>query len=129
MGCSVHGTLVLRWRAEGSLQVIGQTELLPVVLVKYECRSLFHHRRVIYFIDNDSARHSMVKAYSPSLESNKLIQFANSIETDTQTWCWYTRVPSPSNPADAPSRLDLVPSKNNSWAKVVPAPVIPQELL
>jgi len=71
----------------------------------------------------------MVKAYSPSIESNKLVQFANAIESDTQTWCWYTRVPSASNPADAPSRLELVPSKHNGWAKVVSAPNIPQELL
>ena len=128
-GCEVHAALVARWKSEGSLQVIGQTELLPIVLVKYEYKQLFRHRRIIFFIDNDAARCSMVNGYSPSMESNRLIQFATATDQDVQCWCWYTRVPSTSNPADAPSRLELKPSKDNAWASVVPAPDIPASLL
>ena len=71
----------------------------------------------------------MVNGYSPSMESNRLIQFATATDQDVQCWCWYTRVPSASNPADAPSRLELTPNKDNAWASVVPAPEIPAGLL
>ena len=63
-GTRVHPKLVERWRAEGATQVIGQTELLPVILLKHAYRQLFEHRRIIFYIDNDSARFSLVNSYS-----------------------------------------------------------------
>ena len=41
---------------------------------------------------------------------------------DKQSWSWYTRVPSKTNPADDPSRGVLVPSSSNLFAKVVDMP-------
>ncbi len=109
------------------VQVIGQTEILPIVLCKWAYRSIFKSRRVLFFVDNDSARHALTAGYSVSTESNRLIQFANKCEAEIQTWTWYTRVPSSSNPADDPSRLVLIPSESNCWANVVEPPDIPNE--
>ena len=43
-------------------------------------------------------------------------------------WIWYARVPTHSNPADAPSRLVLEPSEDNDFAEVVEMPKIPLSL-
>ena len=128
-GCDVPKKLISRWRRDGIIQVIGQAELLPVVICKWAYTRLFQGRRVIYFIDNDSARFALTAGYSISCESNRLIQFANRCESGCQTWSWYTRVPSLSNPADDPSRLILVPSPSNLWANVVDPPEVPNELI
>ena len=112
--------LVDKWRSGGLEQVIGQAELLPVVLVKHSMAQQLKHRRIIYYVDNDSARQSLTKGYSPSIHSNHIIQTMNSLESLTQSWSWFTRVPSASNPADEPSRLVLIPSASNHFAKVVP---------
>ena len=127
-GTPVPHEMVRRWRKDGSLQVIGQTEILPIVVCKWAYRRLFHNRRILFFVDNDSARHAMTAGYSASYESNRLIQVANRCEAEFQTLCWYTRVPSASNPADGPSRLDLTPSESNAWAKVVDPPALPESL-
>ena len=59
-------------------------------------------RRVILFIDNDSARHALVKTNSPS---PAVLGMVLSI-TVCSMGCfpWYSRVTPKSNPADLPSR-------------------------
>ena len=103
-------------------QIIGQAELLPVALVKWADAARFRHRRVLFFVDNDSARHALIKGYSPSRSSNCILQFINRIELDVQTWGWYSRVPSKSNPADAPSRGVMIPGPENAFAKEIDMP-------
>ena len=56
------------------------------------------------------------------MASNQILDFVSRLEMDTQSWSWYTRVPSRSNPADDPSRGVVVPSSSNMFAKAVNMP-------
>ena len=118
-GTAVCAELVADWKAEGKIQTIGQAEILPVVLARLTFQQLFRHRRVCFFLDNDSARMGIIKGGSPSSSSDRMIQAIVSSEHETQCWAWYGRVPSPSNPGDGPSRLRLKPSKENCFATLV----------
>ena len=102
--------------------VIAQAELLPVVLVKWAEAARFQGRRIIYFVDNDGARHSLIKGWSSSQASNQIIEFFNKIEIAYQSMSWFSRVPSKSNPADEPSRGNLTPGPGNAFARVVAMP-------
>ena len=92
----------------GQTQIIGQVEILPVVVAKEIWSKEISSRKVIYFIDNDSARLALIKGYSPVLQSLKLIMQAAKFDASNMSASWYARVPTSSNPADAPSRMCAV---------------------
>ena len=62
-------------------------------------------RRSILFVDNDAARHALIKGYTSSLASARLVASFWEGEAALASYCWVERVPSPSNIADGPSRL------------------------
>ena len=127
-GGRVDDKLVSIWKAAGNVQVIGQAELLPTLLVRMSNSSAFVNRRIIFMIDNDSARQALMKGYSKAPASRLILQMMVELELSTVCWAWYSRVPTRSNPADAPSRLELIPGPDNFHAKVVPMPPIPERL-
>ena len=127
-GGHVCPELVRQWQDEGKTQVIGQAELLPTAMVRLSNNEMFRHRRVIFFIDNDSARQALIKGWSPSVSSSHIVQLMVDAEVGSQTWTWYSRVPTKSNPADDPSRLVFVSGPDNRYARTIPMPDIPKSL-
>jgi hypothetical protein len=128
-GGRIPAQLVRSWKRDGDkIQVIGQAELLPVALSRQVWKERFKHRRLVVFIDNDSARQALVKGWSKSKASTAIIREMLSAELEDQVWVWYGRVPTHSNPADDPSRLILRPSADNDFATVIPMPRIPESL-
>ena len=128
-GGRIPAKLVKAWKADGQkLQVIGQAELLPIALSRRQWRERLRHRRLIAFVDNDSARQSLCRGWSPSASSRSIIRDMLEAEITDQVWIWYARVPTHSNPADDPSRLILVPSEDNDYANIIPMPAIPDSL-
>ena len=99
------GTHLLRKLTQGGekQQIVGQSELLPCLAVKDIWPEKFRDRLVTWFIDNDAARHCLIKGGSPTKESAWLA--TRFWETELEAGChsWFERVPSPSNPADDPS--------------------------
>ena len=57
------------------------------------------------FVDNDSARHALIRGGSPSSASAYLVSAFWKAETALLAYVWVERVPSASNIADGPSRL------------------------
>jgi hypothetical protein len=127
-GWSVPADLVLDWKRDGKVQTIGQAELLPILVVRHSFRAMLRHRRIFFFIDNDSARMSMIRGMSPSDSSNRIISCFNRIESEEQSWAWFARVPSPSNPGDGPSRLRLEPAAENLYSRRVDTLPVPREV-
>ena len=121
--------LIDRWQSEGNVQTIGQAELLPVALGFIKWEKLCRHRRFLVFVDNDSARAPLIRGSSNSTFSDQIVHAIAKHEAVHQTWVWYARVPSASNPADGPSRLRLMPASENLQAVQVEAPCIPEELM
>lgn len=127
-GRPVDDRLIDVWQKGGNVQVIGQAELLPVVMVRAHHLEDFRHRRVIFFVDNDSARQTLIRGYSQATASKSMLRLFVDLELKCQCWTWFTRVPSKSNPSDDASRLDLTPSAANLFATVVQPPEIPAEV-
>eukprot|EP00972_Heterocapsa_arctica_P091302 13471839-Heterocapsa_arctica.AAC.1 len=103
--------------------LINQAELFPGLLSLTTWSGRLFRRRVLFFIDNDGARDSLIKGYSAVEASGHIIGAVGLAEQRLQCQSWFTRVPSPSNIADGPSRLDfvLVEGLGGEWCD----PVVP----
>ncbi|CAE7638477.1 Abcb1a [Symbiodinium sp. CCMP2592] len=116
---------LLRHVQQKSPKVIACLELMAAVATVCKIAPLLKGRRVFCYIDNEAARACMVNMFSPVLAMNRLVQLLSSVVWENSTHLWVSRVPSDSNIADAPSRLDctLVDSLNSQlltfpWALV-----------
>lgn len=101
----VHESLLSLWKGTVGDQLICQIELLAMVLVQWQWKHELHNRRVLLFVDNNSARGGTVKGRSNSPSMDDLVKAFYSIEVHLPSFWWIERVPSKSNPADEPSRL------------------------
>ena len=95
-----------RWRESGSEQVVGQAELLPVVLATLIWKKRLANRYVLWWLDNDAARQGLINGYSRSARRAQVIDDALMLMSFNSIYSWFGRVPSPCNPADMPSRLE-----------------------
>ena len=117
-GTLVGEPLVRQWSNNGDKeQLIGQAELLPVLLAKSIWKDVFKNRPNITFIDNDSARYGLIRGYSPVLDSSRIISESWMFDAVLGTASWFARVPTASNIADAPSRLDFTALERMSGSK------------
>ena len=85
-------------------QLIGQAEILPMVVSRIVWSGLIEGRDVIHYVDNDAARFSCIKGCSPCQGSAWLIQAFWETEVINQTRTWISRVPTECNVGDGPSR-------------------------
>ena len=90
---------------EGQRQVIGQAELLPLLVAKTIWREFLSNRKVIYFMDNDGSRQAVIKGYSPVITSLRIILKCAHSDAVSRSTPWYARVPTKSNIGDEPSRM------------------------
>ncbi len=119
--CDTH--LLRKLTSEGEkTQIVGQSELLPCLAVKEIWSEKLRKRLVLWFIDNDAARFCLIKGGSPTKESAWLA--TRFWETELEVGChsWFERVPSPSNPADDPSRGRPSPELNGKASTEAPLP-------
>ena len=58
----------------------------------------------LFFVDNNAARDVAISGAARSPIANKLLDMLLLDEYSAEILAWFQRVPSPSNPADAPSR-------------------------
>ena len=105
-GEAIPGELVTEWKDAGAKKIIAQAELLPIALAKEFWARIIAGRKVLLFVDNEGAKFSCVKMYSDNLHSRRILACMAKAELKTQSWTWFTRVASHSNPADPASRLE-----------------------
>ena len=84
---------------------MGQAEILPVILAQELWGKYLKERRIIAFVDNDAARHAIIRGASPSGPSAVLVSPFWANEAQLGSFCWVERVPTQSKQADGPSRL------------------------
>ena len=99
--------LLEEWKDQGNVRAIAQIELLPILLAKQLWRNRTRHRRVLMFVDNEVAKFACVSMCSFSKHSRNILRALVDEELSNQSWTWYSRVASYSNPSDAASRLDF----------------------
>ncbi len=68
---------------------------------------VFFHTRVINFVDNDAARFGLIKGFSPTLSSARLLNGNSDLDASLQSRSWVERVPTASNIGDPASRLEF----------------------
>ena len=106
-GCEIDPSVIAVWAGSGKEQVIGQAEIYPVVVARALKRNKLLQRRRFFFIDNDSARDSLIAAYSPVIASQSLIYQFLLQDFVSPINAWFARVQSVSNAGDDPSRLNF----------------------
>ncbi len=85
-------------------QIVGQAELVPCLAAKVAWRKRMRNRLVMYYIDNEAAKFSLIKGTSPTRDSAWLVNEFWKREAAQESYSWFERVPSASNCADDPSR-------------------------
>ena len=87
-------------------QIICQLELYTLVLVRSLYAQRLQGRRALFFIDNEAARFAVIKGGTDSPSLATMCRVLATLDQQHGSYNWVERVPSLSNPADAPSRGD-----------------------
>lgn len=87
--------------------IIFETELLALIVSFLLWKNLVNCAPVVFYVDNNSARDVAISASSRSKLIAGLVEQLLKVEDISSCFCWFARVPSPSNPADAPSRGEV----------------------
>jgi hypothetical protein len=103
-GCTIPDSLVRVWLSGGGVQAISQVELIPVLLASRIWQPMLVQRKAIFWLDNDASREGLVRGFSPNVHNRKIISRVSELELSDPCFPWYSRVPTKSNVADAPSR-------------------------
>ena len=76
-----------------------------MVLVRWGFKEPLACRRVLLFVDNNSARGGVLKGRSTSPTMDDLVKAFYAVEVQHPSFWWVERVPSKSNPSEEPSRF------------------------
>ena len=90
-----------------SMNPIHELEVVPILLAAHLWGKAYEGSQVVYYIDNESSRMAHIRGHGETLRAAQMIEAFVGIESSLQHRVWFGRVPSYSNPADSPSRLDF----------------------
>ena len=105
-GASVPEHIVDDWCSKGAKQIITEAELLPILVARVLFKKHFVRRPFLCFIDNEAALAGVVRGTSTNAACARIIEAIVERDLLDGALGWFARVPSASNPADAPSRGD-----------------------
>ena len=107
-GIRVPKGLVQSWTTlGGKQQVIAEAEMLPILIARELLCLSNLVCPVIVFVDNESVKNALIKGYSEVVCLRRMSQVYVEQELNFNLATWVNRVPTASNPADAPSRLSV----------------------
>ena len=105
-GEAVPDTLVSEL-LEKSQHPIYELEVLPVILATSLWAPFIYGSQTVYYIDNEAARSAFVQGTGSTQATKCFINAFDNMETKLNILAWFGRVPSHSNLADLPSRLQF----------------------
>eukprot|EP00435_Cladocopium_sp_Y103_P025107 s3819_g6.t1 len=88
----------------GRQTAIGELETLTVAMALLIWGSELQSVQLMIYIDNEGSKYSLIKGYSVSLAITSICALASTCLDENYILPWFSRVPSPSNVADYPSR-------------------------
>lgn len=115
------GDRVVSRLLEHSSRPIHELEVLPVLVSAILWGHLFRGSQVIYFIDNEFARMAYIRGSGNTHWSNFFLSQFVQLEAKEQHKTWFSRVPTFSNLADGPSRMDF------AWVRSRGASQVPDD--
>ena len=86
--------------------IIFEAELLALIVAFVLWKNFVSKSPVVFFVDNNAARDVAISASGRSQLIQGMIEQLLQVEEISACYAWFARVPSPSNPADGPSRND-----------------------
>ena len=93
--------------ADSKKTIIFEAELLALVLAFAVWKTSLEAVPLICFVDNNSARDVAISGAGRNSTARALVGFLLKLEMAVCAAPWYSRVPTPSNIADDPSRGDV----------------------
>ena len=84
-----------------------ELELLPIVAALYVWEATLKHCQSVFYLDNEAARGALISGSTQSVSGSWLVRTFTVNEMHGQLKVWFARVPTSSNIADKPSRLDV----------------------
>ena len=90
---------------ENSDNPIYELELLPIHIALLLWSHRLRSSHVVMYLDNDAARAAMCKGYGATVSAQRIVQKVMEQECSCELKTWFARVPTHSNIADGPSRL------------------------
>ena len=101
------GTLILAAAMQALLRFsenpIYYLEILPLLVSVATWAEYLEGSQLVMYLDNDAARHSMIRCHAEASYVDRTIQRFLRFETELQLRLWFGRVPTSSNIADPPS--------------------------
>ena len=91
--------------ADKSSTVMFEAELCAVVLAFVLYKQILFSRPVVCYVDNNGTRDVLISGAARNRVGARLAKLFLTIEDLARVFAWFTRVPSPSNVADEPSRV------------------------
>eukprot|EP00971_Amphidinium_carterae_P003984 79294-Amphidinium_carterae.1 len=101
---SVPENTVKAWLQEGCVHPVCRAEVVPLVAARVLWREKLRNRRVLAFLDSNAVLHAAVKGMSNDSFLKTSLKRLCLEQLACPSLFWYCRVPTFSNPADAPSR-------------------------
>ncbi|CAE6928880.1 unnamed protein product [Symbiodinium natans] len=88
----------------GGDQLICVIEMFAILASMMELSSILESRGVVWWVDNNATRGLVIKGASRSWAMHTLARIFSQLDQKHPSMWWVSRVPSFSNPGDAPSR-------------------------
>jgi hypothetical protein len=93
------------WSDSGTRHAVAQAEAFPVLVAKLTWAKYLQNAQVLLFTDNEVIRAGLIKGHSANLSTYDILNAIGAEDYKADAVQWVARVPSASNPADAPSRM------------------------
>ena len=97
---------IMRCLLQKSKNPIYELEVLPVLLSMWLWRDRINLAQVCWYLDNEASRSAFIKGHGATSLAACMVDAFTDEEMRHQLKSWFARVPSLSNLADSPSRLE-----------------------
>ena len=97
---------------------IYELEVMPILVAILLWGATCERAQVCWYLDNEAGKSAFLKAYGATEVADGMVQDFTRHEMELQIKSWFSRVPSASNIADAPSRLEDSLMRDRGAAKV-----------
>ena len=107
-GREVPACVSAHWSGGERTQLVFEAEVMPYLLGLSLWGHLVRGELLLVFLDNEGARHSWISGSADSFHARRMIHKGTLLEAELAVGTHFARVPTFSNIADAPSRLDFL---------------------
>ena len=119
-GCQVPQDIEQAWATGGSSHLVYHAEIFAIWVSLTTFAGILRNTALLIWEDNEGARFSLTSGSTINLTAALQIHQIWALLAKLDILPWVARVPSASNPADAPSRLQFHDASRLNWTRVQP---------